>query len=90
MGALRTLESVESLPELALQSLIDACHGRFSQHQRKLRTRILSVDGDSLAEVAARYLRPELANSVVITSQHIATRDPYPGLHVRAVSDAAE
>ncbi len=88
VSALRTLESVDSPPQLALRSLVDACHGRFSQHRRKLRAQILVVERDRLAEVAARYMAPELSSTVVITGRQTAKADPYPGLQTREMGES--
>ncbi|SCZ62966.1 insulinase family protein [Thiohalomonas denitrificans] len=82
LGVISGIDKPGSPAGEAKKAFHAALHGRTPEQRRRVRARILEVREADLKRVAETYLKPEQANTAVITSSSILAREPDLGLDV--------
>ncbi len=67
LGVISSIDKPGSPAGEAKKSFYATLHGRTSEQRRRFRARILAVTESDLKQVAATYLKPELASTAVIS-----------------------
>ncbi|WP_303903640.1 insulinase family protein [Thiohalomonas denitrificans] len=82
LGVISGIDKPGSPAGEAKKAFHAALHGRTPEQRRRVRARVLEVREADLKRVAETYLKPEQANTAVITSSSILAKEPDLGLDV--------
>ncbi len=82
LGIISSIDKPGSPAGEAKKTFHGKLHGRTPEQRRRFRARILEVQQDDLKRVAASYLKPELASTVVISDPSTVAKNEGLGLEI--------